>query len=509
MIPLVDSLILAACICALWAVRRRLSGFPLPPGPRRYPLVGNAFQVPRQDGYLTFASWKQKWGDYIYLKVFSQDLLVLNSYTVAKELLEKRGDHFSDRPRFIVSGELIGWNKLTAISPFGNRFKNERRLMAQTIGGKNAEKFWPVEEKERRKFLLKLFEEPSKLVEHLRRLEGSVILSITHGYSVDKNNDPLVGAAERCMDNFSTSTTLGAFMADNIPTMRFIPEWFPGGGFKKIAREYNLNLRAAVEGPWKFVKNELVAGKARPSFTSRLLTIADEDEELIKTAAFSLYVGGSDTAVSVLTIFFLLMILHPDKQAKAQAEIDALTGGQYLPTIHDRSKLPYTEALMLETLRWRPVAPLAFPHRCMSEDVFEGYRIPEGTVCIPNLWAMTHDPEYYADPMDFKPERFMKDPPELDPRNIVFGFGRRVITDLICPGRSLADSGVWLSIALVLATCNISKGLDANGHEVDPVVKFSSDTISRPEDFKYTVKPRSDRAFQLVKENQLDYNDAF
>ena len=46
---------------------------------------------------------------------------------------------------------------------------------------------------------------------------------------------------------------------------------------------------------------------------------------------------------------------------------------------------------------------------------------------------MTRDTEYYTDPMEFKPERFMKDPPELDPRNVVFGFGRRYAWELCEP----------------------------------------------------------------------------
>ncbi|THU75212.1 hypothetical protein K435DRAFT_599183, partial [Dendrothele bispora CBS 962.96] len=74
----------------------------LPPGPRRYPIVGNAFQMPQQHEYLTFTSWKQRWGDYFYLKAFNFDFLVLNSYAIAKELLEKRASNFSDRPRFVV-----------------------------------------------------------------------------------------------------------------------------------------------------------------------------------------------------------------------------------------------------------------------------------------------------------------------------------------------------------------------------------------------------------------------
>ncbi|KAK7464325.1 hypothetical protein VKT23_006493 [Stygiomarasmius scandens] len=420
-------LLLAVCTYFSWVKVRQSRSLPLPPGPKRYPLVGNAFQMPQEHQYRTFAEWKQKWGNYIYLRVFGLDVLVINSYKVAKDLLEKRSDHISDRPRLVMAGETMGWNKATAISSFNSNFKNHRRLLARTVGGKNAERFWPVEERERRRFLLHLFEEPERLIELIRRLEGAVILDISHGYSVQwkKSGDPFVTMAEKCMDQFSLSTTYGAFLVDMFPAMRFIPEWLPGGRWKKIGREWGANLTATIEEPFAFVKNEMAAGRARTSFTSQMLTSAEEDEELIKAAAFSLYTGGSDTAVSALTMFFLLMVLNPEQQKKAQAEIDEVTKGQYLPTFQDRHKLPYVEAVMLESLRWGPIAPMAFPHRCMTEDVYEGYRIPEGTLCLPNLWGMMHDPEYYTDPFEFKPERFMKDPPELDPRNIVFGFGRR------------------------------------------------------------------------------------
>jgi len=52
-----------------------------------------------------------------------------------------------------------------------------------------------------------------------------------------------------------------------------------------------------------------------------------------------------------------------------------------------------------------------------------------------------------------------------------------ILWSQICPGRSLAEAGVWLTVALVLATCDIGKGVDENGNEVDPVVSFISGTI--------------------------------
>ncbi|KAF5360007.1 hypothetical protein D9758_007612 [Tetrapyrgos nigripes] len=60
--------------------------------------------------------------NYIYLRVFGLDLLVINSYNVAKELLEKRSDHFSDRPRLIMAGEMYVALSLASTLPILNAF---------------------------------------------------------------------------------------------------------------------------------------------------------------------------------------------------------------------------------------------------------------------------------------------------------------------------------------------------------------------------------------------------
>lgn len=56
--------------------------------------------------------------------------------------------------------------------------------------------------------------------------------------------------------------------------------------------------------------------------------------------------------------FFVGVLLHPDVQSKAQAELDAVTGRERLPTFEDRPRLPFVDAVCKETLRWMPVAPL-------------------------------------------------------------------------------------------------------------------------------------------------------
>lgn len=104
--------------------------------------------------------------------------------------------------------------------------------------------------------------------------------------------------------------------------------------------------------------------------------------------------------------------------------------------------------------------------------------------------------------MTFKPERFLSQDghiPELDPHTLSFGFGRR-----ICPGRVLADSALYLSIAQSLAVFNIQKVVE-DGHEVDPVVEFLPGVISHPVPFKTSVEPRSPQHEALILSIEQDH----
>ena len=99
-----------------------------------------------------------------------------------------------------------------------------------------------------------------------------------------------------------------------------------------------------------------------------------------------------------------------------------------------------------------------------------------------NCRGMGRDPEYYSDPSVFNPERFLKENPDPDPYAFAFGFGRRfVMRDLIdapvsdaiihsreCPGKMLADNTLFIAIAMMLATFDISKAKDESGREIEP-----------------------------------------
>ena len=80
------------------------------------------------------------------------------------------------------------------------------------------------------------------------------------------------------------------------------------------------------------------------------------------------------------------MILHPEVQQRAQAELDSVIGLNRLPNFDDRKSLPYINALCKEVLRWHPSLPLAFPHRVLQDDIYGDYFIPGGSVIVGNTW---------------------------------------------------------------------------------------------------------------------------
>ncbi|KAG2356989.1 cytochrome P450 [Suillus spraguei] len=439
-----------------------------PPGPPGWPLIGNILDMPHIKPWLIFTEW----GHISHIEIFGQHIVILNSVKTAMDMLDNKSAIYSDRPILPVGGELIGWKNVMTLLPYGNQLRRHRKNFHHVIGTRAAVGLYSqVEEVETRRFLKRVFAKPDQLQAHIR--------------------------VYRALDQWSRSTAPGAFFADVVPFLVKVPEWFPGAGFKRLAREWHDTLEEMVSAPYKFVLDQMAAGIAPESFTSKLVgngPLSAEDEHDIKWSAATLYAGASDTTVATIHSFFLAMTLFPDVQKKAQAEIDAVIGP-------DRS-LPYIEALAKEALRWHTVIPTGPFSSCASEDdIHDGYYIPKGSVVLPNIWFfMLNDPERYANPSEFNPERFLGNDgkkPETEPRTICFGFGRRCFSFTAI---HLAEASTWLSIAMSLAAFDISKVVE-NGIEITPEVDPLSGTISHPKPFKCSIKPRSSKAIALIEQD--------
>ncbi|EDR09464.1 uncharacterized protein LACBIDRAFT_190116 [Laccaria bicolor S238N-H82] len=494
-------------LVVLYALRTlAASRIDFPPGPRPLPLIGNVHQLPTEHQAETFLDWGLKYGDVLHVHVFGHPMVILSSLQAARELLDKRSSIYSDRPRFVLMSELMGWRNASTHLRYGPRFRKHRRLMNDVFNQRATAQFQSLQEKETLTLLDGLLNSPTAYIDHFKRYAAALILKITYGYDVHSVDDRLVRLAERA----GTLTVQGAgspaaTLVDFFPVMRHIPSWVPFASFKRRALETRKVVDDMMDIPYELVKANMRKGVAVPCYTSNLLeaqrnsqdgTLSFEDEEDIKGSAGTLLTAAEDTTVAFMHSFLLAMVLHPEIFKKAQEEMERVTGSQRLPTINDRPALPYLECVTKEVLRWNPLVPLGMPHRLMEDDYYRNFFIPTGTTVLANIFAILQD---CPQPDIFWPERYLDDPTLLDPFTVIFGFGRR-----ICPGRHLADTSAWSVMANLVAAFNISKALDQKGHEMTPKVEFCTGFVRHPKPFECSIKPRTDKLRALISQARAD-----
>lgn len=314
------------------------------------------------------------------------------------------------------------------------------------------------------------------------------------------------------MDNFSQAMVPSARLVDMIPALKHLPNGFPGTASKETARQWNKINHDTVTIPYSFVERQMANSTHRSSFVSRLIERYSSDkskngkldrnnEDAIKWTAGIMYGGGADTTVSALSAFTLAIALFLEVQQRAQREIDNLIGTypNRLLQFEDQERLPYTSAVVKEMMRWFPIVPITTPHMTDQEIIYGGYRIPKGSYLLPSVWWFHHDPQTYPDPFCFSPERFLEPRNEPDP-NEAFGWGRR-----ICPGRYISNDNLFITIARLLATFNISKAVDEQGRRMEPKVEFMPGLVSRPANFPFTITVRSRKHEELIHSIEVDH----
>ncbi|KAF9001516.1 cytochrome P450 [Cyathus striatus] len=487
-------------------LRSRGRHIPLPPGPRKLPLIGNVLDIPSDFPSKGYDDMCKKYNsDIIHLNAFGTDIVVVNTYETAQELLEKRSAIYSSRPRAIMFNELAGYDFLLVAMPDNTMWKTHRRLFSKYFRPQHTEINQPREIEHVHVLLRKLLESPEKFYSHIRHTVGAISLSEVYGLDIKSDDDPYINLSEEVLKLIARMTIPGAFLVETFPLLRYIPEWFPGAHFQKFAKKARKMCKQVLNVPYNASLAAMNDGTILPSFisegsvdtqNSRNVDQSQHIENLKAIGAMS-FLGAMDTTDAALGIFILVMMLYPDVQKTAQQELDEVLGDR-LPDHSDIPSIPYITALLLEVLRWETPVQTGFGHKSTADDVFRGYFIPKGSIVIPLQREMLHEERDYPDPHMFKPERFLKDGKINDavknPEDIAFGFGRRK-----CPGRHLAKSSLWLAMASILSTFDIEKPVDKEGNVVEPMYKFSNNGVNHLEPFTCFIKPRSEKAVSLVK----------
>ncbi|KAK7044190.1 hypothetical protein VNI00_007910 [Paramarasmius palmivorus] len=395
--------------------------------------------------------------DLTYFHGLGNGVLVLNSLNAINDLLDRRGNIYSHRPILTVGGELMGIDQTTVFMPHGPQWREHRRLAHTALNPTAVKQYHNTQQRIATLLCKGLLDRPEDFHSLARLAAGRIVMSVTYGLSVDDSQEHIM-CAEQLMLILGKVVLPGAYLADLIPVLKYLPSWVP---FQREVASTRRLLYQVLNQPFSHFEEDRRMGIAGPSLAFDLMsheagsTLTDEQLRTIKWVLVTTYNAGTESVQQThgtIISFILAMARFPEKQRLAQEEIDRVLGGKRMPTIADLPNLPYVNAVIKETMRLHPVVPLGIPRRTAEDDEYMGNHIPKGTIIIPNVWSIALTPNCQYDPHEFIPERFLDSSAEIpDPFAYLFGFGRRV-----CPGKVLGQNSIFIFIASILATFDIS-----------------------------------------------------
>ncbi|BBN69637.1 cytochrome P450, family 76, subfamily C, polypeptide 4, partial [Prunus dulcis] len=164
-----------------------------------------------------------------------------------------------------------------------------------------------------------------------------------------------------------------------------------------------------------------------------LLNISEANSE-----DMALFAAGTDTTSATLEWAMAELLRDLEKLSKTQQELEQIIGKGKPVEEAEIARLPYLQAIIKETFRLHPAAPLLLPCKADSDVEICGYVVPKGAQVFVNAWAIGRDPSIWDNPSSFMRERFLGLDDQIDVTGknfelIPFGGGRR-----ICPGLPLA-----------------------------------------------------------------------
>ncbi|CAE7233806.1 unnamed protein product [Rhizoctonia solani] len=493
-------LITSSCMLLgyLGSLKLRSRQLPLPPGPPSYPIIGQLLGMPRSsEGQAYIDMSAQLDSDIISYSFFGKTIIVLNSNKVAHDLLEKRSNIHSGRycAPMIASPNLMNMQDFMAFMDTNDLWRRQRRSINSRLSKHAVTAFRTSQELEVRRLLSRLLvahKEPVSsefLSKEFYRTTSALFLQSVYGYDLKSSDDPFFTDIITLNAVLSKASQPTAFLVNALPWLEYIPDWMPGTGWKQTAREWRAQKDRAMGDVYDWAKQRMVSGNDDSSIVS--LTYKEVRQMGVSDAEADEF-SGTETSTLAMMWFVVAMALHPEIQEKAQREIDEAVGSNRLPTMEDRTQLPYVEQLLSEIVRWHPSAPFGVPHVCTEENEYRGYRIPKGAIMIGHITATARDEKVYRDADKFDPDRFSD---QSVPPPQAFGWGLR-----ICPGQHFFREIFYFEVVLMLATFKIERCKDENGNEIIPSEETTSNSgIACPIPFKVKITPRSEQHAELIR----------
>lgn len=388
-----------------------------------------------------------------------------------REALVDQAEAFSGRGTIAVVRPVF--KDYGVIFANGERWKTLRRFSLATMRdfgmGKRS-----VEER--------IQEEAQCLVEELRKSQGApvdptflfqcitanIICSIVFGERFDYKDRQFLGLLDLFYRSFSL---LSSFSSQVFELFSGFLKYFPG-----THRQISKNLQEVLDFIGQSVAKHratLDPSNPRDFIDTYLLRMEKEKSnqqtefhhENLMISVLSLFFAGTETSSTTLRYGFLLMLKYPQVAEKVQKEIDQVIGSHRLPTLEDRTKMPYTEAVIYEIQRFSDLVPIGVPHKVTKDTLFRGYLLPKNTEVYPILSSALHDRRYFEQPDTFNPDHFLDANGALKKNEafMPFSIGKR-----ICLGEGIARNELFLFFTTILQNFSVSSPVAPKDIDLNP-----------------------------------------
>ncbi|PIK51743.1 putative cytochrome P450 2U1 [Apostichopus japonicus] len=367
-----------AFMTAIWYMRGPKN---LPPGPMPLPIIGNLHLLAGKKNFQVFYRMFQKYGGICTVYLGRSRIILLTDINLIKETATKQADNFSDR--FLPP--LLAWTIGSEGSLFfqnGPVWKERRKFIMQALRnfgvGKKSLEYKINEEARCLMDVMTGIEGPFDPSEYTTLIIANVICNINFGRRFDYTDESFKTIVDKFRYLFGTASLTG--FANTFPFLVRTP----------LYRQLTQTIQYMISYVGKEIKehqDSLDEGDVRDIIDMYLLEIKRQQEsgeevifkpEQAWRAIMEIFGGGTDTTTNTLLYGILLTALNTEVQDKVQEEIDRVIGPDRQPCCEDRTNMPYTDAVLMEIQRFRPVAVIAPPHGVFQDTQLAGYNIPKG-----------------------------------------------------------------------------------------------------------------------------------
>uniref|UniRef100_A0A2N9FC00 Cytochrome P450 n=1 Tax=Fagus sylvatica TaxID=28930 RepID=A0A2N9FC00_FAGSY len=477
--------VIAIILFSQYFLRRSKVGLaktpPIPEG--AWPIIGH---LPLLGGtkppYRTLGAMADKYGPAFTIQLGFHRALVVSSWEMAKECFTTNDLAVSSRPQ-LVAAKHMGYNSAVfGFAPYGSFWRELRKLATlELLSSSRLEQLSYVRVSEVETSLKELYtlwtkrkNESGQILVEMKQWFADLTLNVIlrmiagkryYGDHSDADDKEVARRCQKAMEEFLRYTGLFV-VSDAIPCLG----WLDIGGHEKAMKKVAKEIDTILEEWLEEHKQKRASGEAKgpQDFMDVMLSVLDgkdlegfDADTVNKATSMGLIAGASDTSLVTLTWAISLLLNNPHVLKKAQDELEVQVGKERIVNESDISKLVYLQAIVKETLRLYPPAPLLVPRELTENCIIGGYHVPKGTRLITNAWKIQRDPRIWSDPLKFMPERFLTTQKNIDFRGrhfefIPFGSGRRA-----CPGTSFGLQVVHLALASFLHMFEISNSSNA------------------------------------------------